>query len=323
MKFLVTVLTLFACVCTALSSSGLLKAQQRSGTPFIKLTRTNYERVLSGPRDANLVVLLTASNTEIGCSICQQIQPEFEQLAASWVAEHPEGDGLFFARADFAEGHKEVFQAFQLTNVPRLYLYRATQDDSPFNAGYDVLNIPQNEPFAANMAQFLAESLDMHVVLRYPIQWGSIAFTGGAIVLALLLAVSQKTLVMAIVTSKQVWGVLGVFLILLFNTGYMFNAIRGMPFVTEANGMVKYFISGQQQQLGVEVQIMSVVYGLLALSVVFLVTKTTSLTDSRVRLGVVIYLVGVNVVLYSMLMSIFQYKSSGYPFHLLNIWSPK
>lgn len=324
MRFFLTFLALCVSLCWCATSDALLKAQQKSGSAFIKLTKGNFERLLSGPRDANVVVLLTASNTEVGCSICQTIQPEFEQLAESWVADHPEGDGLYFARADFAEGHTEIFQKFALNNVPRLYLYKPTNTDAAFNEGFEVLNVPQNEPFAASMVQFLKESLNKNVVLRHPIQWGSITITAVATFLVVILLKHQKHLISAVVQSKQIWGVVGVLAIVLFTTGYMFNAIRGMPFVTAGeNGGVKYFVAGQQQQLGAETQIMSVLYGLLAFSVVFLVTKGPSVKDTRVRLGVVLYLIGLNFVLYSVLMSIFGFKSQGYPFRLLGIWSPK
>jgi oligosaccharyltransferase complex subunit gamma len=324
MKFLLTLLTFYVSICCAISTSGLQKAQKKSGSSFIKLTKSNYERVLSGPRDDYLIVLLTATNTEVGCTICQRIQPEFEQLADSWALDHPEGDGLFFARADFAEGHTEIFQKLQLTNVPKLYLYKPTSDNVPFNQGYDVLNIPQNDPFAPNMVQFLAQSLDKHVTLHESINWGSILITGLTALLAVFLIKSQKDLIISVLTNTHIWGGFGVLWILIFTTGYMYNAIRGMPFVMAgAEDRVKYFITGQQQQLGAETQIMSVIYGLLAFTVVFLITKAPSLKDTRVRLGVVLYLIGLNIVLYSVLMSIFKFKSTGYPFHLLNIWSPK
>ncbi|CEP20768.1 unnamed protein product [Cyberlindnera jadinii] len=324
MKLLTVVLVLYASFCLAITNERLLKLQERSGGSFIKLTKSNFNEVLAGPRNATIITLLTATNPEIGCSTCQNIAPAFQQLVDSWSLDHPDGDGLFFARADLAEGHPDIFQALRLNNVPKLYVYGPTNDSTPLTEGFEVWNVPQSIDFVDHVVATIAEKLGKRVDLHQPVQWGSIAITVGSVMLFLWLLQNYSRYFILLITSKTLWGGFAVFLILIFTTGYMFNNIRGMPFIMQDDkGLPKYFVQGQQQQLGIETQVISAIYGMLALSVVFLVIKAPGLADARVRFGIVLYLLGLNIVLFSVFLSIFQFKSSGYPFHLLNIWSPK
>jgi hypothetical protein len=44
--------------------------------------------------------------------------------------------------------------------------------------------------------------------------------------------------------------------------------------------------------------------------------------NEKVHFAVVVGLLGVILIAYSVLISIFKFKSPGYPFQLLKIWSP-
>ncbi|ONH68301.1 Dolichyl-diphosphooligosaccharide--protein glycosyltransferase subunit 3 [Cyberlindnera fabianii] len=323
MRLLVTLIALFTALACAASSQQLQKALDKSPGNFIKLTKSNFERVLGGPRTDYIVLLLTATNPQVGCQVCQQIQPEFEKLADSWVADHPNGDGLYFARADLAEGHPDIFQAFKLSAVPKMFLYSPTEEKSPFDTNYDIMNIPQSEALAPYVAKGLHNLIKKEIIIKEPVQYGSAIITFVAVFAAVYFLKRQAKALSSIFISRPLWGAVAVIAILFFTTGYMFNTIRNMPFFTQGNnGDIQYFVHGQQQQLGAETQVMSFIYGMLAFTVVALITKAPVLKGASLRLAIIIYLLAVNVVLYSVLTSIFKFKSQGYPFQLLNIWSP-
>lgn len=322
MKLSLIALTFFLALTNALSASNLLKHKEKSKSNVIKLTKNNYERILEGPRDSYILLLLTATNTQIGCTICQHLNPEFDKLADSWFMDHPDGDNLFFARSDFADGYREIFQAFQLNNVPRLFLYSPTGDHQAFNEGLEQLPIP-NANLALELAQNLREATQKDIKIYEPVAYGNIIITAVFTFLTVLLLKKNFASVSAIFTNKPLWGGLVVFLILIFNTGYMFNAIRGTPYAKPTqDGGAEYFARGQQTQLGAETQILSFVYAVLAFSAVSLVTRVKSIENDKVQFFVVAVVSLIVLLAYSALMLIFQYKSPGYPYHLLQLWSP-
>lgn len=63
-----------------------------------------------------------------------------------------------------------------------------------------------------------------------------------------------------IITDKNVWTLGCILFILMFTSGYMFNAIRNTPF-TQSNGRggFNYIVGGFQNQLGVETQIVATI----------------------------------------------------------------
>jgi oligosaccharyltransferase complex subunit gamma len=55
--------------------------------------------------------------TQYGCSLCREFDPEFAIVASSWRKAHPNIDGVFFAKLDFADG-RPVFQRVCLVFLP-------------------------------------------------------------------------------------------------------------------------------------------------------------------------------------------------------------
>jgi len=321
MKLTLIALTFFLALTNALSAPNLLKHKEKSKSNVIKLTKNNFERILEGPRDSYILLLLTATNPQVGCSICQALSPEFEKIADSWFLDHPDGDNLFFAKSDFADGYREIFQAFQLNNVPRLYLYSPTGDHVAFNEGFEQLPIP-NGNLAMEVAQTLKDATQKNIKVYEPIAYGNIIITALFTFFSVLLLKKNFSSVTAVLTNKPLWGGITVFSILLFNTGYMFNAIRGVPYARPTqDGGAEYFARGQQQQLGAETQILSFVYGILAFCSVTLATRVKSIGNEKVQFVVIAILTLVIILTYSSLFTIFRFKSPGYPYRLLDLWS--
>ncbi|SCU86562.1 LAME_0D06700g1_1 [Lachancea meyersii CBS 8951] len=336
------VAALLASVCAALSNQALAKeASKQKGV--IKLTNANFEKVLGGQKDAYLVVLLTSTNPAIGCTLCAELEPEFDLLTESWLHDHPAGlsaDGeraLFFAKADFdAKKNSKVFVHFNANNVPRLLFI------SPENAfgTFSQINLP-GEPGMTRVAAIMSALKEATGIadfeLHQPINWGSIAVTAVATAVIVAVVRRNKALAAKLVACKSIWGLGTVFIIVIWNSGYMFNAIRGSQFagMSQNGDAVIYFMEGQQQnQFGIETQIVSVIYGILAACTVGLITfvpyaanfyakdKTGRPSPSKASFVEMILTLSFLITLYavySALMAVFGLKSSGYPFRLLRL----
>lgn len=311
-----------AVVCEAMSTAGLQRLQRAGSGNSIKLTKRNLEQVVAGPRDDWLVVLLTATNAQVGCSVCVSLAPEFEMLVDSWAQDHPDGDGLFFAKADFADGDVEVFQKFELQTVPKMFIYKPTASKTRGIEGWEPLAVPQAD-FALQLAQIIGERTGKSIVIHVPFPWGNV-ITTAIVTFSVVLAIKKHfDKVLLVLTSKPVWGVAIVVSVLFFNTGYMYNAIRNTPYVRMSQqGTTEYFAPGQQSQFGVETQIMAIIYGTLAFCVVSLATIAPKIHSPRLNCATVLALSVFILLVFSVLVSIFKFKSAGYPYHLLNIWKP-
>jgi len=50
-----------------------------------------------------IIVTLTALTAQHQCALCREFDPGFSIVAQSWRKAHPQSDGVFFAKIDFAE----------------------------------------------------------------------------------------------------------------------------------------------------------------------------------------------------------------------------
>ncbi|SCU94128.1 LAFA_0F20054g1_1 [Lachancea sp. 'fantastica'] len=332
----------FVPLCLALSNEGLAK-EAAKGKGVLKLTNNNFERLLKGPRDAYLVVFLTSTSPAIGCSLCTELEPEFNLLTESWVKDHKDGisgngeQALFFAKADFdPKKNNKVFMHFNVNNVPRLLFISPDQEFGTFSQ----INLPGETGLArvvavVNALREVTGITDFQI--HQPLNWGSIAITAFATAAITILVKKNKEVAARLATSKPLWGLATVSIIILWNSGYMFNAIRGSQFagMTQNGEAVVYFLEGQQQnQFGIETQIISVIYGILAASTVGLITfvpyaakfyakdRTGKLSPSRASFVEMVLALSFLITLYaiySALLAVFGLKSSGYPFRLFRL----
>ncbi|CEP62106.1 dolichyl-diphosphooligosaccharide--protein glycotransferase OST3 LALA0_S04e07932g [Lachancea lanzarotensis] len=329
-------------LCLALSNEGLAK-EAAKGKGVLKLTNNNFERILKGPRDAYLVIFLTSTNPAIGCTLCTELEPEFNLLTESWLKDHSDGisgDGekaLFFAKADFdPKKNDKVFMHFNVNNVPRLLFISPQQEFGSFSQ----INLPA-ETGAARVVAVVSALSDATGIsdfqIHQPINWGSIAITAIATAAITIFVKKNKEVAARLASSKPLWGLATVFIIILWNSGYMFNTIRGSQFagMSQNGEAVVYFLEGQQQnQFGIETQIVSVIYGILAASTVGLITfvpyaanfyakdrtgKASPSKASFIELVLTLCCLITLYAIYSALLAVFGLKSSGYPFRLFRL----
>lgn len=113
-------LTLLAFVIPAITAADSklvekLLAKEGENGPII-LKDSNFDKVVSGPRDYDLFVLLTAVGPQYGCAFCKVFNPSYNLVAKSWHKSQKNkklAGGLVFATADL-QHNKGVFQSVSI-----------------------------------------------------------------------------------------------------------------------------------------------------------------------------------------------------------------
>ena len=115
----------------------------------------------------------------------------------------------------------------------------------------------QAEPFH----KFLQSSIQLpsFPIVR-PFNWQKLFMTITSLLFIGLVTSLAWPQIQVVVTDKTVWTLGCILFILMFTSGYMFNAIRHTPF-TQPNGRggFNYIAGGFQNQFGVETQIVAAI----------------------------------------------------------------
>lgn len=323
--------SLLGLVIAGLSSDEMTRLVKKLGNKVINLNDENYEYILNGARDYHLIVMLSSQSSQINCVLCNEFKPEFEIVGNSWIQDHPNGlskdeledeeepkKNVYFLYSEFGDSRK-FFLTLQLNNIPKVFHFPPTTNQKPneYLNQYDQYQFLQGDHkqlLSAWAGQMTGHKFNIYV----PVDYIKIA-TNALITLAAAMIIKRFNSQLAkIVKSRMLWSGISLVLVLLLISGYMFNQIRGVPFVMDhQDGRVEYFLPSQQNQLGIETQIMSFVYGCLSLLTVVLIKKAPEIKYSQVKLIAVVVISILIFGLYSVLLSIFGIKGMGYPYKFL------
>ncbi|KAK6456925.1 gamma subunit of Oligosaccharyltransferase [Scheffersomyces xylosifermentans] len=323
----------------ALSNDQLQNLVKGQGTKkVLTITDDNFAEILNGPRDYHIVVLLTSESSQINCVLCKEFRPEYELLANSWVQDHPNGltekeleveedftgippKNIYFFYSEFMQS-RNFFQIFQLNSIPKVFHFPPSDKAGPNNF---IKEVKEYQFFQGQHSELLrswiADQTGLKVNLYVPTDYYRIAVNFIGLVSILLLVRRFKKQVIQIITSRFLWSGFSLISILLLTTGYMFNQIRAVPYMrAHENGKLEYFIQGQQNQMGVETQIVSFIYGILSLLFVVLIKKVPEIKNSTV-LFIAVAIVSVLIfIFYSLLLCVFSLKGMGYPYRFINFF---
>lgn len=323
-------LTYFLVVLAQFTDKDLLEVVQSQGDyKVIRLNDLNYKQVLRGPRDYHSVVMFSSDSPQFNCVLCREFKPDFEITANSWYREHPNGllkedeakldtprKNIYFFHTDFTDS-KELFQKFQLNNIPKLYYFPPTEKAGDgYEKDFDEYQFYQGIHRELLMS-YLFQTTGLKINLYVPPNYSRVAINVAVVVVLLLIAKRFQNIVSKIVTSKALWGAVSLVLILLLTTGYMFNQIRGVPYVQgEGRTMKDYFIPSQQSQIGIETQIVSFIYGMLSLITIFLVKRLPEIKNDKANFIATVVACLLVYNFYGLLLYVFDLKGMGYPYHL-------
>ncbi|KAI8387500.1 hypothetical protein BD560DRAFT_382710 [Blakeslea trispora] len=281
---------------------------------LVKLNSNTYDRFTEGKRDYGMVVLLTALGSQFNCMPCRQFDPEYELVAKSFSGTK-EKDNLFFGHLDFQDG-QAIYQKLKLMSAPNVFYF------PPQKAGETVefvkYDLTRSGFQAENFAEFLSQQTGFKVPVKRPIDYTQVTKKVIlAVVAAAVLKFAYRNFAF-IFYHKNTWTVISIGIILVMTSGYMWNRIRQPAFFLPGkNGEINYIAAGFSSQLGAESQIIASVYGVLAFSLIALITSVPKLEDPlRQRIGIYIWLACL-IFIFSALLGIFKIKNGGYPFKLL------
>ncbi|CUM62803.1 uncharacterized protein PRCAT00000361001 [Priceomyces carsonii] len=321
-----------------LSSEELLELTRKSGkSRTIEIDELNYQSILGGKRDYHLILLLSSTSPQINCALCNELKPEFELVASSWFADHPNGlsekelesedestdtrKNIYFAYSEYFNS-KSLFATYKLNSIPKIFYFSPTSNPDPQNfvKEYDDYQFYVGG-HADLLANYITKVTGFKVNLYVPINYNRIATNVVVTFVVALLVFKFKSQVLQLITSKTLWSSASLVGILFLISGYMFNQIRGVPYVREhQNGAVEYFLAGQQNQLGIETQIIAFIYGILGVLVVVLLKKVPEIHNAQLNVVAVIIVSGLIFVFYSILLSIFGLKGMGYPYKFISFF---
>lgn len=286
----------------------------------IMLNDRNFDKIVSGPRDYDILVLLTAVNVQYGCQFCRIFDPAYNLVAKSWHSAHKKlGDGLVLATADISSNGK-IFRELKLTQAPNLWIYKKSGSVEPFKTGYTTYSYPMVEDQANGLIDYLRQEMGYSVKIVKPFPWDKLVATIAVIVASISLIKFYHTKIISFFRSTKLWVAITLVSVLLFTSGHMFNSIRKVPYVaSDGKGGATYFIGGHSNQLGVETQIIAIAYAILAFSSILLVTKIPTIKSVHVQSGAAAFLVIVIFVTMSFVISKFHIKNGGYPIWLLKL----
>lgn len=326
---------LLALVClTSIVSAGLTSAELNSlvhanGNKVLQLTDDIFEPLLQGRREHSIVVLLSSSSPQINCVLCREFEPEYHIVGNSWIKDHPDGfedsdeeekkQNIYFFHAELSNS-KRFFSELQVSSIPKVLFFPPSDVNLP-NAWKKELS--EYQFYAGDhkrlLISWLQQATGHSFNIYIPVNYSKIAVNAVITFIGALIVKRFFTQVCTVLTSRLLWSGLSIVAVLLFTSGYMFNQIRGVPYVLEQeNGNVQYFAPGQQNQFAVETQIISFIYGILSVLFIVLIKKVPEIKYSLVRLFTVVLTSTLIFIIFSILLIIFGGKGIGYPYRFLS-----
>ena len=322
--FLTYLLVVFA----SIADSDLIKLVQSQGSnKVIELNDGNYKEVLTGPRDYHAVVMFSSDSSQFNCVLCREFKPDYEITANSWYREHPKGllkeqeakletprKNIYFFYTDFMNS-KELFLQFKLNNIPKVFYFPPTE-----KSGNAYLNEFDEYQFYQGvhrelLMSYLFQTTGLKINLYVPPNYSRIAINAAIVLAVLFVAKRFQSTVGKFLSSRALWGEASLVLVLLLTTGYMFNQIRGVPYLQgEGKAMKDFFLPSQQSQLGIETQIVSFIYGMLSLFTIFLIKRAPEIKNHKANFVATLIACVFIYNFYGLLLYVFGLKGMGYPY---------
>lgn len=276
------------------------------------------EHIFESPRDYSIALLLTADDDRFGCGFCKPVGKSVTTVARNWVRDHPEGDGLYFVRADI-DNCRQAFKKLNLESVPHFYFYPPSDGKLGIHAEHEIIEFHDSGSQVDLIVRLFGQR-GFPVRIVKPIPWHKffkrISFAAAALAACYVF----RSKIWRILTMKGLWQAGALVTVLLFVGGHMFNVIRQSPlFVRGNNGQNVYIQPGFSTQFAIETQMIAFVYGVLAFATISLITKVSNVPRAA-QVGTALVLAAVILFMYSLLIDMFRRKTGNYPYRLIPIF---
>ncbi|KAI6176477.1 hypothetical protein M3Y97_00802400 [Aphelenchoides bicaudatus] len=251
--------------------------------------------------------------SEFGCSICKAAYEEYTIVANSYRYMFSNSKQLYFALVDYGES-PQIFQAMELNSAPIIFHFPAKGAKKK----HDQMDFQRSGFGAEAISKFIQERTEINIrVLRPPNYAGPVVILLLVMLVLGLLYMRRDNL--DFLYSSNFWGAICVVATIAFTSGQMWNHIRSPPFLmTHPQTRETSFIHGSTQfQLVAETYIVFTLYAVISIGMVLLNDYVQSKADQGKRRVMVFLGIGLVVVFFSLLLSVFRSKYNGYPYSLL------
>ncbi|PIK48722.1 putative tumor suppressor candidate 3 [Apostichopus japonicus] len=280
----------------------------------IKMNGDKYRQfVRMAPRNYSVIIMFTAMQPQRQCSVCQNVNDEFQIVANSWIYSPSYSNKLFFASVDYDEA-PDVFNAMKVTAAPSI-MHFPPKGKPKKNDVYDMQRLGIQ---AEVMVKWVTERTDIQIrIFRPPNYSGTITLGVLMLMVAGFLYFRRNNL--EFLYNKTMWGVAALSIVFAMTSGQMWNHIRGPPYAhrNPQNGQVSYIHGSSQGQFVAETHIILLLN--CAVTVGFIMMNKNPISEGDVRKRRVLTVIGLGLVVFffSLILSIFRAKYRGYPYSFL------
>nr|XP_006000306.2 PREDICTED: magnesium transporter protein 1 [Latimeria chalumnae] len=280
----------------------------------IRMNGDKFRRfVKAPPRNYSVIVMFTALQPQRQCMVCNQADEEYQILANSWRYSSAFTNKVFFALVDYDEG-SDVFHMLNMNSAPT-FIHFPPKGKPKSGDTYEL----QVRGFAAEqIARWIADRTDVSIrVIRPPNYAGPLMLGFFLTVIGGLVYLRRNNL--DFLYNKTGWAFAALCFVLAMTSGQMWNHIRGPPYAHKNphSGQVSYIHGSSQAQFVAETHIVLLFNAAVTLGMVLLHEAATSDMDIGKRKIMCVAGIGLVVLFFSWLLSIFRAKYHGYPYSFL------
>ncbi|KAG4303435.1 hypothetical protein PCANB_000427 [Pneumocystis canis] len=252
------ILSLFSCIFSTQNIIQDFLRKKKSNNGIIQLDSKIINTIITKPRNYSMVIMFTVNEEQYSCNLCKKLDPIFRLVARSRHKTHPKSEELFFGILEFSNG-PEVFEQLQLTTVPIIMVYPATIGPNALkNNKPHILNIKDGDISSIWIAQAISQKTHQPINIIQFFNYGKFFFYSFITFLSAVFLKITYSFVFFIITKKELWLILSMASILIFNSGYMYIKIRNVPFTGYDNNIPVYISKSFTNQYGAESQIISI-----------------------------------------------------------------
>ena len=220
-------------------------------------------------------------------------------------------NSLFFAMMDFDEC-QDCFNSMKLNSAPVFIHF--PEKGKPKKA--DTMDIHRSGFQAEQIARWINERTDMTVrVFRPPNYFGTITLLVVGMVVGSLIYMRRSNL--EFLFNKTSWGIASLAIMFVMISGQMWNHIRGAPFMhRNQHGQVSYIHGSSQGQFVVETYLVLSLNAAVVIGMILL-NEAGKWKDGQKKRTMALIGIGLVAFFFSVLLSVFRAKYSGYPYSFL------
>lgn len=324
MKLVVSVLVILAAVASSQKpSKNAAKLESRVSQLFawsqrrsiITLSSEKFNTfVRSKPRNYSVIATFTALKPQRQCSVCKEAHDEFTILANSWRYSQQYSSELFFVMIDIDEDGMDAFQQMHLTTAPTYFHFPPTGKRKP----EDKYDIARQGYQAEPLAKWVEERTGVHVAVMRPPNYTLLMIWVPVIILGSIIGYMKRENLHILFNTKY-WAMAAMVWVFVMISGQMWNHIRGPPFShrNPQTGEIGYFSGTSQYQFIAETYFIFIIYAIISCGVIMMNEKFEVFEEMGIQKVTPMIGLGIVVVVFGYLLSIFRMKYQGYPYSFL------